>query len=120
MKTSQIHDDKGSALIEVVAFATVGFGLVLTLGFQMLEQERKVLELQGISRNAMRAHLLDSESDIFDEVSRLQSSSRLVAEENISISVTCIPNSCNNPNTLLWLELRSEDLAAKAFGVKSG
>lgn len=120
MKNSQIHEDEGSALIEVVAFATIGFGLVLTLGFQMLEQERKVLELQGISRNAMRAHLLDPDSDISDEVSRLQSKSRLFAEENISISVTCIPNSCNNPNTLAWLELKAENLVAKAFGVKSG
>jgi hypothetical protein len=120
VRTSLIDDDKGSALIEVVAFAFVGFGLVLTLGFQMLETERKVLELQGISRNAMRAHLLDSDSDIFEEVSRLQSESRLLAEENIAISVTCIPATCNNPGTLVWVELKAEDLDAKAFGVKSG
>jgi hypothetical protein len=120
VKTNLIDDDRGSSLIEVVAFAFVGFGLVLTLGFQMLETERKVLELQGISRNAMRAHLLDQDSDIFEEVSRLQSESRLLAEENITISITCIPATCKNPGTLVWVELKAEDLDAKAFGVKSG
>jgi hypothetical protein len=120
VRTSRLNKDQGSALIEVVAFAVVGFGLVLTLGFQMLEEERKVLELQGFSRNAMRAYLLEPDSDIFEEVSRLQSNSRLFAEENISVSQTCIPDNCNNPNTMVWLELKAGDLDAKAFGVKSG
>lgn len=120
MRTKRIRQDQGSALIEVVAFAVVGFGLVLTLGFQMLEQERKVLELQGLSRNAMRAYLLDPGSDIFEEVSRLQNRSRLFAEDSISISLTCIPDNCSIPNTMVWLELQAGELDAKAFGVKSG
>lgn len=120
MRTSQLSQDRGSVLIEFVAFAVVGFGLVLTLGFQMLEQERRVLELQGLSRNAMRAYLLNPESDIFDEVFRLQDSSRLLAEENISVSLTCLSGSCSNPNTMLWLEIQSGEMSAKAFGVKSG
>lgn len=120
MRTDRIRQERGSALIEVVAFAVVGFGLVLTLGFQMLEQERKVLELQGLSRNAMRAYLLNPDSDIFEEVSRLQASSRLFAEESISISLTCIPNNCSSSNTMLWLELQAGELDAKAFGVTSG
>ena len=49
MRTRRIRGDKGSVLIEVVAFAVVGFGLVLTLGLQLMEQERRVLELFSLA-----------------------------------------------------------------------
>lgn len=117
MKTNRFLEDRGSALIEVVAFALVGFGLVLTLGFQMLEQERMALELKGIARNSMRAYLLNSSQDIFGEVSRFQSDSDLWQEERISISMSCEPISCSNPNSLAWLELSGLGIVAKAFGV---
>ena len=120
MKSSLLRQERGSALIEVVAFAAIGFGLVLTLGFQMLEQERKVLELKSLSRNAMRSYLLSPSADIFDEVFRLQSDSHLVAEERLSVSSSCLQAACSNPNTLIWLELQAGNLSAKAFGVKGG
>lgn len=120
MKSRVIRQEQGSALIEVVAFAAIGFGLVLTLGFQLLEQERKVLELKSLSRNAMRSYLLSPTEDLFDEVSMLQSNSRLLVKENLSVSTSCLQSECDKPNTLIWLELQLGDLSAKAFGVTGG
>lgn len=120
MKSELLQQDRGSALIEVVAFAAIGFGLVLTLGFQMLEQERKVLELQNLTRNAMRSYLLNPSADIFDEVFRLQTESRILAEESLDVSTSCFEEECSKPNTLIWLELQAGELSAKAFGVGGG
>lgn len=120
VKSRLIRQDQGSALIEVIAFAAIGFGLVLTLGFQLLEQERKVLELKSLSRNAMRSYLLSPTADLFDEVSRLQSESRLLVEESVSVSTSCLQAECDEPNTLIWLELELEGSSAKAFGVRGG
>ena len=120
VKSKLIKQEQGNALIEVVAFAAIGFGLVLTLGFQMLEQERKVLELKSLSRNAMRSFLLSPSTDIFDEVFRLQSDSQLLAQESLSVSTSCLQAECSKRNTLIWLELQAGDLSAKAFGVTSG
>lgn len=120
MKSRLIRQDRGSALIEVVAFAAISFGVVLTLGFQMLEQERKVLELKSLSRNAMRAYLLSPPGDLFEEVTRLQSDSRLLVEESLSVSTSCLQRECDKPNTLIWLELQLGDMSAKAFGVRGG
>ena len=120
VKSKLIKQEQGNALIEVVAFAAIGFGLVLTLGFQMLEQERKVLELKSLSRNAMRSFLLSPSIDIFDEVFRLQSDSQLLAQESLSVSTSCLQAECSKPNTLIWLELQAGDLSAKAFGVTGG
>ncbi len=120
MRTKRFSNEKGSVLIEVVAFAVVGFGLVLTLGLALMEQERKVLELQGIARNAMRAYLLQPSKSLFEHVSRFQDRSKLWAEEKIDISVRCVPNACHVAKTVIWLELKSTDLDAKSFGVSSG
>ena len=120
VKSRLIRQDQGSALIEVIAFAAIGFGLVLTLGFQLLEQERKVLELKSLSRNAMRSYLLSPTADLFDEVSRLQSESRLLVEESVSVSTSYLETECDKANTLIWLELELEGLSAKAFGVRGG
>jgi len=120
VRTNLLSQDRGSVLIEVVAFAFVGFGLVLTLGFQLLEQERKVLELQGIARNSMRAFLLNTSSDMYEEVSRFQEDSKIWAEESFEVSIACSPVNCSSPNALIWLRLSAGDLDAKAFGVRSG
>jgi hypothetical protein len=120
VKSELVKQEQGNALIEVVAFAAIGFGLVLTLGFQMLEQERKVLELKSLSRNAMRSFLLSPSTDIFDEVFRLQSDSQLLAQESLAVSTSCLQAECSKPNTLIWLELQAGDLSAKAFGVTGG
>ena len=120
MKTRSVLDERGSVLVEVVAFAVVGFGLVLTLGLNMLEQERKVLELQSIARNSMRSYLLHSASDMYEEVSRLQSTSKLFSEERIDVSIACEPTNCALQNSMIWLELSVGGLSSKAFGVNSG
>ena len=117
MKTKSFLEERGSALVEVVAFAVVGFGLVLTLGFALLEQERRVLELQAIARNSMRSYLLHNSSDMFQAVSRLQSASKLWGEELINVAITCLPTDCNLANSFVWLELSADGLSAKAFGV---
>ena len=120
MRVSRFSKDKGSVLIEVVAFAVAGFVLVLSLGLQLLEQERRVLELQGIARNSMRGYLLNSSTSIDEEVLRNQETSRLWTEDTISISLTCNPIDCTKPNTLVWLELTGSQVTARAFGVRSG
>ena len=120
MRTKKFGSEKGSVLIEVVAFAVVGFGLVLTLGLQLMEQERRVLELQGIARNSMRAYLLKPSSSLAEHVSRFQDQSKLWAEERIDISVRCVPNACSVANTVIWLELNGLDVDAKSFGVSGG
>lgn len=120
VKTRSVLDERGSVLVEVVAFAVVGFGLVLTLGLNMLEQERKVLELQSIARNSMRSYLLHTASDMDEEVSRLQSTSKLFSEESIDVSITCEPTNCELQNSMIWLELSVVGLSAKAFGINSG
>jgi hypothetical protein len=120
VRTKRLLEDQGSTLIEVVAFAVAAFGLVLTLGFHMLEQERKVLELQSIARNSMRSYLLSNSNDILGEVSRLQASSRLWNEERIEVQVNCVPANCSVPKTLIWLELSGSGLDVKAFGVQGG
>ena len=120
MKTNLFSQDRGSALIEVVAFAFVGFGLVLTLGFDLLEQERKVLALEGIARNTMRSFLLNSSDDMFEEVARQQESSQLWKEEPLDVSMNCSPTNCSLPNSLIWLRIKAGDLEAKAFGVRGG
>ena len=120
VKTKSFLEERGSALVEVVAFAVVGFGLVLTLGFALLEQERRVIELQAIARNSMRSYLLHNSSDMFQAVSRLQSASKLWAEERIEVAVTCLPTDCHLRNSFVWLELSADGLSAKAFGVTNG
>jgi hypothetical protein len=120
VKTKSFHEERGSALVEVVAFAVVGFGLVLTLGFALLEQERKVLELHAIARNSMRSYLLHNASDMFQEVSRLQSASKMWSEERIDVAITCLPTDCDLPNSFVWLELSADGLSAKAFGITNG
>jgi hypothetical protein len=120
VKTRSVLDERGSVLVEVVAFAVVGFGLVLTLGLNMLEQERKVLELQSIARNSMRSYLLHTAGDLYEEVSRLQSTSKLFSEESIDVYITCEPTNCELQNSMIWLELSVGGLSAKAFGVNSG
>ena len=120
MKTKRLFQEHGSVLIEVVAFAVVGFGLVLTLGVQILEQERKVLDLQSIARNSMRAHLLNPANDLDQAVERYQAASKLWAEESITVLLKCVPSSCEAANSLVWLKLSGSGLAAQAFGVNGG
>lgn len=118
---SRLHrSETGSALIEVVAFAAVAFSLVLSLGLDLLQNERELLELQGLSRNAMRAHLKDSTGDILQEIARYQSNTKLLSNQNIDVAINCIPTNCNQLGSLIFLELSLEDKKVQSFGVSGG
>ena len=120
MKSKALRSEKGSALLEVVAFAAVGFGLVLSLGLDLLQNERELLELQSISRNAMRAHLMDPSGDVIQEIARYQSANKLFSTQKLDVSVTCLPTDCSKAGSLIFLKLGLGELKAQAFGVNSG
>jgi len=115
-----MKSEAGSVLIEVVAFAAVGFGLVLSLGLELLQTEREHLELQNISRNAMRAYLKEPAGDIFQEVARYQSTSKVLSGEKLTVSLSCLPTDCKSAGSLLFLELSSGGNTVHSFGVSSG
>ena len=112
--------ETGSALIEVVAFAAVAFGLVLSLGLNLLQNERELLELQGIARNAMRAHLKDPTGDILQEIARYLSNTKLLSNQNLNVAMNCVPADCNQIGSLMFLELSIEDKKVQSFGVSGG
>jgi hypothetical protein len=120
VRSSGIKSEKGSALLEVVAFAALGFGLVLSLGLDLLQTERELLELQSISRNALRAYLKDSTGDVLQEIGKYQSNSKLLTTQNISVSVTCLPAECSKAGNLIFLQLSVEDKKVQSFGVVGG
>lgn len=120
MKSRGLESDRGSALLEVVAFAAVGFGLVLSLGLDLLQNERELLELQSVSRNAMRAHLMDPSGDVFQEIARYQSETKLLSTQKLTVSLTCLPADCAEAGSLLFLQLELGEVKAKAFGVNGG
>jgi hypothetical protein len=57
---------------------------------------------------------------MYEEVSRLQSTSKLFSEESIDVYITCEPTNCELQNSMIWLELSVVGLSAKAFGINSG
>ena len=120
MRTRVITSEVGSALIEVVAFAAIAFGLVLGLGLDLLQSERELLELQGISRNAMRAHLKDPTGDIRQEIARYQSATKLLSNQHLAVSLICLPTDCNQFGSLMFLELSVDEKKVQSFGVAGG
>lgn len=120
MRSRLLSYETGSALIEVVAFAAVAFGLVLSLGLDLLQNERELLELQGISRNAMRAHLKDPTGDILQEIARYQSNTKLLSTQNLDVAMNCLPADCHQLGSLIFLELSLEDKKVQSFGVSGG
>ena len=111
-----LRDERGNALLEGVGFAAVSFGLLLTLGADALTLEREALTLQSIARNSMRYYTLHPTKEIQEVVALLQSDS-ILASKSIQISLTCSNQDCVTPGNLIWLELRTEELKAKVFGV---
>jgi len=120
VRSRVLSSEAGSALIEVVAFAAVAFGLVLSLGLDLLQNERELLELQGISRNAMRAHLKDPTGDILQEIARYQSNTKLLSNQNLNVAMNCLPADCDQIGSLMFLELSIEDKKVQSFGVAGG
>jgi len=110
------RDERGNALLEGVAFAAVAFGLLLTLGADALTLEREALTLQSIARNSIRYYTLHPTKEIQEVVALLQRDS-ILASQFIQVSLTCSNQDCVTPGNLIWLELRTEELKAKVFGV---
>jgi hypothetical protein len=111
-----VRDEQGNALLEGVGFAAVAFGLLLTLGMNALNLEREALSLQSIARNAIRYYALNPTKEIVGVVALFQSDS-ILASEAVQVNLTCSNQDCQKPGNLFWLELRTEELQAKAFGV---
>lgn len=111
-----VRDEQGNALLEGVGFAAVAFGLLLTLGMNALTLEREALSLQSIARNAIRYYALHPKKEIVGVVALFQRDS-ILASEAIQVHLTCSNQDCQKPGNLFWLELRTEELQAKAFGV---
>jgi hypothetical protein len=85
-----------------------------------LQNERELLELQGIARNAMRAHLKDPTGDILQEIARYQSNTKLLSNQNLNVAMNCIPTECKQIGSLIFLELSIEDKKVQSFGVSGG
>lgn len=111
-----LRDEQGNALLEGVGFAAVAFGLLLTLGMNALNLEREALVLQSIARNSMRYYSLHPDKDIEGVVASFQRES-ILASQSVQVTLSCSNQDCLNRGNLLWLELRTEELEAKAFGV---
>ena len=111
-----VRDEQGNALLEGVGFAAVAFGLLLTLGMNALTLERESLSLQSIARNAIRYYSIHPTTEIDGVVALFQRDS-VLASEVIQVDLTCSNQDCQKPGNLFWLELRTEELQAKAFGV---
>ena len=111
-----LRDEQGNALLEGVGFAAVAFGLLLTLGMNALNLEREALALQSIARNSMRYYSMHPDKDIEGVVASFQRES-ILASQTIQIIFSCSNQDCITKGNLLWLELRTDELEAKAFGV---
>lgn len=111
-----VRDEQGNALLEGVGFAAVAFGLLLTLGMNALNLEREALSLQSIARNAMRYYSLHPTKEMDGVVALFQRDS-ILASQSIQVSLICSNQDCQKPGNLFWLELRTEELQVKAFGV---
>ena len=111
-----LRDEQGNALLEGVGFAAVAFGLLLTLGLNAINLEREALALQSIARNSMRYYSLHPDKDIEGVVALFQRESFLTAQ-SVQVTLGCSNQDCLTRGSLLWLELRTDALAAKAFGV---
>ncbi len=111
-----LRDERGNALLEGVGFAAVAFGLLLTLGMNALTLEREALALQSIARNVMRYYALHPGKEIADVVALFQRDG-ILASESIQVIFNCSNQDCVTTGNLYWLELRTEELKTKAFGV---
>jgi hypothetical protein len=112
-----LNDEQGSILLEVVSFAVLAFGLLLTLSLQLSDLERKQIGLEVIARNSMRYFLLNQDSDLEQAVRYFQQFDEGLVDEDLSLTVSCNPFDCESSGAILWLEISSGMNKAKAFGV---
>jgi hypothetical protein len=116
-RSRSLASDQGSILLEASGFATLAFGLLLTLSLQVFELTNRQLGLEQIARNATRSHLLHSGSDLATYVREFQDLDESFANEQVDIYIRCLPADCFASGTLVWLELKSGENAARAYGV---
>lgn len=112
----RLSSDQGNALLEGVGFAAIAFGLLMTLGLNVLTLERDELTLMSIARNSMRAFLLQDSEDLESAVAMFQEQTTL-ANDALDVRVRCERQDCRTRGNLIWLEIHSDDLVASAFGV---
>ena len=110
-------DDSGSILLEAVGFAALAFGLLLTMGLNLLDLERKQLGIEQITRNAFRYYILHPNSGLSVAIQNFKYLDRRFDDEHLELSVHCTPSNCSETGSFVWLEARAGSNTAKAFGV---
>ncbi|MEI8231823.1 MAG: hypothetical protein WCG32_04595 [Actinomycetes bacterium] len=118
MKISRVIDnDSGSILLEAVSFAAMAFGLLLTLGLNILDLERRQLGIEQVARNAIRYYLLSPNSDLSEAVFTFQSLDVQFDDDQVGVLIDCSPSDCDASGSLVWLELKAGANSSRAFGV---
>lgn len=116
-RSRSVVSDEGSILLEASGFATLAFGLLLTLSLQVFELENRQLGLEQIARNATRSYLLHPGADLVTSVRDFQELDQSFATKPVEIFSRCLPADCFASGTLVWLELKSGENTARAYGV---
>jgi hypothetical protein len=112
-----LSDEDGNILLEAVAFTTLAFGLILTLGIDLFQLERRQIGLEQLARNSTRFFLLNPESDFSEAISTFQELDSQLQDDQLKFSIKCQPTDCDSSGTFVSLEITSGDNVAKAFGV---
>jgi len=112
-----LSDEDGIILLEAVAFTTLAFGLILSLGIDLVQLERRQIGLEQLARNAARFFLLNPDSDFSEAISTFQELDSQMQVDQITLALRCQPTDCEASGTFVSLEITSGDNVAKAFGV---
>jgi len=112
-----LSDEDGIILLEAVAFTTLAFGLILSLGIDLVQLERRQIGLEQLARNAARFFLLNPDSDFSEAISTFQELDSQMQDDQITLALRCQPTDCEASGTFVSLEITSGDNVAKAFGV---
>lgn len=112
----KLKSDEGNALLEGITFAVMSFSLVLGSGLQLFDVQQRILELNDIARNALRAYLLEQNTSVSQQVVRFQKQSLKLAQTQLEQKILCRPD-CYTQSSVVYLTLSADGLTAHAFGV---
>jgi hypothetical protein len=112
-----LSNEDGNILLEAVAFTTLAFGLILSLGIDLVQLERRQIGLEQLARNATRYFLLNPDSDFSEALSTFQELDSQLQDDRLTFAVRCQPTDCDSSGTFVSLEITSGNNVAKAFGV---
>lgn len=112
MKTN----DRGNVLVEVVAFVSVAFVLVLESGLTLFHLEKLQQELSQIARNSLREHLLYPEENLGDIIENWKSQSGEFTSSQIDYQFSCI-SGCQGPGAIVQVRLSAEGVSVSALAV---